>query len=127
MRDHIGNTALKRLRLKLCFLLVRDFGRVVDWFTAAALSDAAQLAVIGEDFRSPAGFRRLNRIAEARIAKDSGTWATYLREASPAIRKAILAAVFGWLRAQFPILNAPAAVAAAGVLVTLLRTRNDAE
>ena len=121
--------AFRRLRRKLCGRTVNSFGRVVDWLTWHALQDASQLLVIGEDIRAPAGLARLNRIAERRIAQHAGRdhVAALLQELSPAFRKAVVAVVFAWLRVQFPVLNAPAAVAAAGVLHSLLKSDGSSE
>jgi hypothetical protein len=118
---------LKRLRRKLCIDTTKAFGGVVSFLTSHVLQDAAALAVTGSDFRSANGFKRLNGITEQRISKSEHPAAVQLRMARPAIRKAIVAAVFTWLRIQFPVLNTAAAVYAADVLRSLLTNRKPVE
>jgi hypothetical protein len=122
--EHVGRAAYRRLRLRLCFRNLDNFRQSVEFVVVEALHVAAQLLVSGEDIRGKTGYATVARVVESRIGTSHAAIAKQLRDAAPYVRKAILAAAFGWLRLQFPVLNAVSAVAASELIVKLLQSRN---
>lgn len=95
--------------------------------TLYILQDAAAILSTGRDIRGGDAGRQLLNRANDRIERSHGYIATELKAAAPAIRKAIIAAVFAWLRLQFPVLNLASAAAAAAVIQSLLEHRKARE
>lgn len=121
--NYVGHSALKRLQRKISWPDVKAFGSAVELTLLYLLQDAAAMLSTGRDIRDrDAGRQLLTRAAE-RLEASRGYIGQELKTAAPAIRKAIIAAAFAWLRVQFPALNAVSAVAAAGLIQSLLENR----
>jgi hypothetical protein len=121
--NYVGQSALKRLQRKLCWPDVKPFGSAVELVLIYLLQDAAAILSTGRDIRTADAGRQLLARAAERLEASRGYIGQELRNAAPAIRKAIIAAAFAWLRVQFPALNAVSAVAAARLIQSLLENR----
>lgn len=119
----IGARAFGRLRRRMDPDQAEHFRHAVEFVAGESLQAASKVLVAGLDVRGRDGFRTVSTIVEGRIESSNETIAQRLREARPAIRKAIIAAAFAWLRVQFPVLNAVSAVAAAKLLSELIHHR----
>ena len=121
--NYVGHSALKRVQRKISWPEVKPFGSAVELVLIHLLQDAAAILSTGRDIRDADAGRQLLKRAAERLEASRGYIGQELKNAAPAIRKAIVAAAFAWLRVQFPALNAVSAVAAARLIQSLLENR----
>lgn len=124
--NYVGHSALARVKRKIAWSDVKQFSQAVELVLIYILKDAAAMLSTGRDVTSGESARQLISRAATRLDSSRGFIAQELSNSSPAIRKAIIAAAFAWLRIQFPALNAVSAVAAAGLIQSLLEHRKPA-